>query len=212
MSAAAEDSDGPAAAGFFDGRRNRPRFAAHWPEPRAPYCLPGIDPALQDDAFAFLLADQYRLQQACQMLTLLPGGEDNAAADMARALLLFFAADWLWQQEDFDGRLATLLRQRLLIGDSLEPLLDEMARQHRDDRERYLPLCAGLLELAEGAPLEEVPFIGHRNWFIETQARQMNVKRLCILPLARERLTSNDRDRLLHDMVSARMTMSASGE
>lgn len=190
-----------------DGNRH-PRFAAAWPEPRAPYCLPGIDPGLQDDAFAYLIADLFRLQQACQMLTLLPGDEDDGVADMARALSLFFARDWRCHQEDFDTRLGGLLRQRLLIGDCLEPLLDEIARQHEDDRERYLPLFSDLLEVAESVQVDTERFSERRDWFVEALTRQMNVKRLCILPIARERLTAGDQQRLLRDMLSARTTLS----
>jgi hypothetical protein len=172
--------------------------------PRPPFCVPPIHAELERSAFSLLAADMVRINHACGLLALLPDAAEDGRDDVCHALIAFFTRDWCCHQDDIDDRLANRLRAKLLVGDRTDEVLDELTRQHRDDRARFTPLHDGMCDLIDGQPIDTDLFASKRDCFIEMQRRQATLKRLMVLPVARERLTAEDQNALHRDMMSAR--------
>lgn len=174
------------------------------PPPRSPFCIPAIDAKLEQDAFSILSADLVRINHACSMLALLPDAAEDGRDDICRALIAFFRRDWRLHQDDVVSHLGSRLRAKLLVGDRTDEVLDELARQHLDDRIRFALISASLHALLDGQPIDLERFAAERDWFIEAQRRQSALKRVLVLAVARERLTPEDAVAVHRDMMSAR--------
>jgi hypothetical protein len=154
--------------------------------------------ALQNDSEAIsplelLTGQRLNLTAFCAVLNALP----NVAPSMVRALAPGIAA---FLREDYPAMLAEeengllpALRRRLLLGDDLDQVIDQLIDEHQRDRLQAISLANRCEEVANGVDDDDLlTLCASLRSFAEHQRRHLAWEDATILPLAQVRLTADD--------------------
>lgn len=154
--------------------------------------------ALQNDSEAIspleLLAGQrLNLTAFCAVLNALP----NVAPSMVRALApgisAFLREDYPAMLAEEENGLLPALRRRLLLGDDLDQVIDQLIDEHQRDRLQAMSLAGRCEEVANGVDDDDLlTLCAALRSFAEHQRRHLAWEDATILPLAQVRLTADD--------------------
>ncbi len=175
-----------------DDRENRTRGARAAP--------PALGPG--DCPLEALREVHFLQRQICRDLEVLAETRVPRAA-LARGVLLNLCRDLPLHHADEDHDLFPLLRKRAEPEDEIDPLLDRLSADHSRDAGQRPPLLAALACLADGAlpaPEDRIALLA----LAQSERRHMTIENAIVLPLARARLTDEDRTHLMAAMAARR--------
>ncbi|MBX3454430.1 hemerythrin domain-containing protein [Ferrovibrio sp.] len=143
--------------------------------------------------FETMLNQRMALLSICAMIDRLPLSGPDTLSQLGPALAAYLRQDFPAIVAEEEEGLLPLLRQRLLLGDDLEPAIRQLSDEHRRDTQRALSLAAECDALAEGLDPEDVAgILVSLAAFAEQQRRHLAWEEAIILPVARARLTEQD--------------------
>jgi len=143
--------------------------------------------------FETMLNQRMTLLSICAMIDRLPLANANTLQRLGPALAQYLRQDFPAIIIEEEEGLLPLLRQRLLLGDDLEPALRQLGDEHRRDTQRALSLAAECDALGEGLDPEDIAgILASLAAFAEQQRRHLAWEEAIILPVARARLSSQD--------------------
>ena len=154
--------------------------------------------ALQNDSEAIsplemLAGQRLNLTAFCAVLNALP----NVAPAMVRALApgiaAFLRQDYPAMLAEEENGLLPALRRRLLLGDDLDQVIDQLIDEHQRDRLQAVSLAGRCEEIASGVDDDDLfTLCAALRSFAEHQRRHLAWEDATILPLAQVRLTADD--------------------
>lgn len=143
--------------------------------------------------FETMLNQRMVLLGICAMIDRLPLAGSETLRSVGPALAAYLRQDFPAIVAEEEEGLLPLLRQRLLLGDDLEPAIRQLSDEHRRDTQRALSLAAECDALGEGLDAEDVAgILAALAAFAEQQRRHLAWEEAIILPVARARLTEQD--------------------
>lgn len=155
----------------------------------------------------FLMEEHFRQREFCAALESL--ADDPSRGASAAPALLSHQRDWLpLHVQDEELALFPLLMVRARPEDALEPLIARLRREHAASGERGLALCRILKRLAQGRGLSPADAEVMRRHAADVR-RHLIVENAIVLPMARARLTSADKVRLLRRLRNHRDRLAA---
>lgn len=142
--------------------------------------------------FDALAARRVGLVMFCALLRSLPNTgpavTQALAQDIAGYLTGEFPALILEEEEGILPR----LRLRLLLGDNLDDIIDQLIEEHREDRQHACELARRCVAFADESEDDWPELCAALADFAERLRRHMAWEDATILPMARERLTAED--------------------
>ncbi|HEX6959053.1 MAG TPA: hemerythrin domain-containing protein [Ferrovibrio sp.] len=150
--------------------------------------------AAQDGSpFDILAGQRLSLVAVCAIMDALPNTPPALARNIAAALAGFLRHDYLAVITEEEDGLLVKLQPRLLLGDDLDEAIRQLMEEHRRDRQEALLLAAKCDEIATGlSDGEAAATLVALRAFAERQRRHLAWEEAIILPLARDRLSSDD--------------------
>jgi hemerythrin-like domain-containing protein len=108
----------------------------------------------------------------------------------------------MWHEEE---DLFRLLRLRARPADHLDLVLGQLSSEHEADQRLATELIGDLRRIADGKPLVDAArFRARAHTFADLQERHLKWENAVILPLAQERLSSEDTSELSRRMAERR--------
>ncbi len=158
------------------------------------------------DPIEFLYGEHDRQLVICAALDHLasaPGAPD--ARETADLILNYADTDMPLHLRDEEEDLFPRLLERCEPEDGLENLVDQLEHEHETDNALYQRLKGALKTLAEGGTLRHPEvFESDAQAFALLQRRHLNWENGTVLPLARQRLTSQDLEEMRVAMAARR--------
>lgn len=148
---------------------------------------------VETSPFENMLNQRMALLSICAMIDRLPLANANTLQRLGPALAAYLRQDFPAIIAEEEEGMLPLLRQRLLLGDDLEPALRQLCEEHRRDIQRALSLATECDALAEGLDSEDIAgILASLAAFAEQQRRHLAWEEAIILPVARARLSAQD--------------------
>ncbi len=148
---------------------------------------------VETSPFETMLNQRMALHSICAIIDRLPLSDAGTLRHLGPALAAYLRQDFPAIVAEEEEGLLPLLRQRLLLGDDLEPAIRQLSDEHRRDMQRALSLAVECEALAEGLDSEDVSgILAALAAFAEQQRRHLAWEEAIILPVARARLTEQD--------------------
>lgn len=165
------------------------------PVARPKFGLEPIPENLFREPIDFIYADHYRQHEICDLIEARLCRDGGAGLTEIAALALEFIERDLPQHiADEETGLFPLLRLRCRAEDGLDALLGMLRDEHDKDDSLATVLCAGLRHVAAGGRLADgAAFRQHVATFTEALRRHLSWENEVLLPLARRRLTAEDK-------------------
>lgn len=162
------------------------------------------DAGLLSRPLDYIQAEHLRHRELCRAAEELADSEPFDAL-LARAILKFLEADMTLHVSDEEEDLFPVLRRRLTPDDDADRILGLLSGEHAADEALSREIVSDLRRAIE----EEVAVIPDvlRNTlmaFADRQWRHLTVENAIVLPLARERLSKSDLDRVAGRMAARR--------
>jgi hemerythrin-like domain-containing protein len=134
----------------------------------------------------------------------------DSVIEVGGPLLTFFTEDLLLHHQDEEEDLFRILRFICSPSDLIEPVLDELDRDHAVEVYLMRLIVIDLKRVLGGGKLESAPFFfDNLNLFARDQERHLVWENDVVLPLASKRLSSDDLEELGRNMAARRrMTFS----
>lgn len=153
-----------------------------------------FDPVLRDGTpFDILSAQRTGLQLICALIDALPSMTPAVVSAFGACLAIYLREDFPALLAEEEQGLLPRLHQRLLLGDDLDEILNQLVEEHRRDLAQARLLAGKCDELARGLLTDDKPTIfSGLKAFAEQQRRHMAWEDATIFSLARQRLTRDD--------------------
>lgn len=149
-----------------------------------------------------LYAEHLNQRQLCAEMDLL-GAAVIPRPDLAKRALINLCRDLPAHFEDEERGLFPRLRARALPEDDLHAILARLSREHEVAGQAFALLVPALVSIAEGA----LPALEHRDALVRlarSERGHLIVENAIVLPLARIRLTAEDKRALMAEMCARR--------
>ncbi len=145
------------------------------------------------DALEFILLEHLRHRQMCKALERLAGASEFDAEHIAR-LADFIRFDLTLHVVDEEEDFFPVLRKRCLPEDGIEAVLDQMTKEHAEDKslsERVRDVLTRCL-IEQQPPSAIAGGAEVLRSFAQHEKRHMVLENAVVIPLARRRLTARD--------------------
>lgn len=164
-----------------------------------------------EDPLDFILYEHLRHRVLCNALDALADGDEADVGAVAR-IAEFIRSDLSQHIADEEEAFFPMLRRRCLPEDEIDAALERMNREHAEDRELSAQVRVILLQVAtEGRAVAALPGAkGALKRFAQNQRRHMMLENAVLIPLARRRLTDDDKRALATRLTVRRATTSFS--
>lgn len=148
--------------------------------------------ATASSPFDSLAAGRLGLVSLCAMLRALPSGGPSLAKALAPAIASFLSRDFPALLVEEEEGIVPRLRTRLLLGDNLDEIIEELSDEHREDRAFAIDLARRCEAFADDLDDDWPELCAALTNFAERQRRHLAWEDATIFPIARERLTAED--------------------
>jgi hypothetical protein len=142
--------------------------------------------------FDSLTAARFSLVSLCAMLRALPTCGPAVAKAVAPGIADFLTRDFPAIIIEEEEGILPRLRSRLLLGDDLDEIINELNEEHREDRAYAADLARRCEAFANDLDDEWPDLCAALTNFAERQRRHVAWEDATILSIARERLTAED--------------------
>lgn len=164
-----------------------------------------IEAALHDAGAALSPLDQLvarRLDLAgfCGILKAMPASSPALARVLAAGLARYLSRDFPALVAEEEEGLLPRLNRRLLVGDQLDDILRQLSDEHRQDLERAKTLATRCDDFASGMDTDWPELCEALEEFANRQRRHLVWEDATILPIASDRLGSEDMRQWRNDM------------
>ena len=129
----------------------------------------------------------------------------DSVSEIGGSLFGFFTEDLLLHHQDEEADLFRLLRSTCPPKDRIEPVLEELHRDHAVESYLMRMIVIDLKRILGGRKLESAPFFfDSLNLFARDQERHLAWENEVVLPLAFKRLSSDELEELGRNMAARR--------
>jgi hypothetical protein len=132
------------------------------------------------------------LQAFCAVIRSLSNASPPLFRALAPGIAHFLSNDFINIVTEEQEGLLVYLRQRLMLGDELDTLINHLNDEHRQDCEQARLLGGRCREFASGTEVDWPDLLEALSAFAEQQRRHLVWEDATILPIARERLQPDD--------------------
>jgi len=139
-----------------------------------------------------LIGRRLGLQCFCTLLRALPVAGCNLTRRLAPVLAPYLSTDYSALMAEEEEGLLPHLERRLLVGDDLDAVVNQLSDEHRQDREQARQLAIRCLDFANGTDDDWLGLCDILAQFAERQRRHLTWEDATILPMARDRLSAED--------------------
>jgi hypothetical protein len=139
-----------------------------------------------------LVARRLNLAGFCGILKALPSGSPALGRTLAPGFASFLARDYPALIVEEEEGLLPCLNQRLLLGDSLDDILRQLGDEHRQDVAHAKLLATRCDDFATEVDTDWPELCESLSDFADRQRRHLVWEDATILPIARDRLLSDD--------------------
>ncbi|GAB4349113.1 MAG: hypothetical protein Kow0026_04250 [Oricola sp.] len=156
----------------------------------------------------YLFAEHFRQRTLCAVIDVI-ADDTRCDAECIAAVLRFLREDFGPHVLDEEEDLFPLLRRRAEPEDRIEEVLGELSQEHAADKRDVGTIVEGLSRSESGrAPSPSLRKLLHR--FAANERHHLTVENAIVLPLARVRLTADDK-RVLGRRMAARRGIELAG-
>lgn len=161
-------------------------------------------PGRGQDALGFILDDHVALRQICADIDQICKAQPDEILALAKATLDYLRGAYVDHHADEEASLYPALRRRCLPEDEIEVILEKLEIDHI----KGVASFAAVSRILDGLSMEKTTLTLKEKRTLEdfaaTERRHVIVENAIVVPLARARLTEDDYEEILAQMLARR--------